>query len=79
LTTPHAEPPIEDRRMARFLRRELWFVVAAVVAIAAAWLFAQRHATLAPAPGAPLGGLTSNTTTSSSAGAGAPAAARPPG
>ena len=48
--------------MARFLRRELWFVLAGVILIAAAWLFAQRHATLAPARGAPLGGLTSNTT-----------------
>ncbi len=48
--------------MARFLRRELWFVVAGVVLLAAVWLFAQRHSTLAPAGGAPLGGLTSNTT-----------------
>ena len=61
MSLPPAEPPIEERRMARFLRRELWFVVAGVVLLAAVWLFAQRHATLAPAGGAPLGGLTSNT------------------
>ena len=62
MTPSPAEPPIEERRMARFLRRELWFVVAGVVLLVAVWLFAQRHATLAPAAGAPLGGLTSNTT-----------------
>lgn len=51
--------PIEERRTRRFIRRELWFVVAAVLAVVLVAVFAGHHATKRPAAGAPLGELSS--------------------
>lgn len=56
---PDADLPIEERRTRRFIRRELWFVVATVLVLALVAWFAGRHATKQPARGAPLGELSS--------------------
>lgn len=48
---------VEPPRRHRWLRRELWFVVAAVVIVFAVVLAYRHHPPTHVAPGAPLGGV----------------------
>lgn len=48
---------VEPPRRHRWLRRELWFVVGAVVLIGAVTIVNRHHSSVHVAPGAPLGGV----------------------